>query len=77
MPLHLLVYAERTISRPNLAQDYLDAAIPWHDFLCFIRMRMAQFLNFIALQQIFKNRADFEQPSHFLMKSGLNWADKW
>ena len=31
----------------------------------------AQFLNFIALQQIFKNRADFEQPSHFLMKSGL------
>ena len=31
-----------------------------------------QFLNFVALQQIFKNRPDFEQPSDFLMKSGTS-----
>ena len=46
-------------------------------FFALSEWESAQFLNFIALQQIFKNRADFEQPSHFLMKSGLNWADKW
>ena len=46
-------------------------------FFALSEWESAQFISFIALQQIFKNRANFEQPSHFLMKSGINWADKW